>query len=228
MEPNALADGRILCGDIDLAILSADGATKQVIIKQPGGVSFKNPKMSPDERFVAYDDDVSTTPSVYVVETATGKRVAKFGNMTDALFSHPAWAPDGSLVFQGATFNFNKSPGLYRVDSAFAHMERIDKGLNLPASPAVSPDGRRIAFLLNGRVWTMNVDGTMATQLKSPDLDQAFPTWSPDGKRVMASTNNCDLAALDAAGGAFIKVSDKVPMIANAFGTCADGPMTWR
>ncbi len=227
-EPEALPDGRILCSDVDLAILSGDGSTKQIIVKQTGGLVFQNPTMSPDGRFVAYDDDVGTTPSVFVVETATGKLVKQFGNVRDALFSHPAWAPDGSLYFQGSKFNFNKSPGIYHVDAAFGGMTRVDKGLNVPEVPVVSPNGTRIAFLLNSRVWTMNADGSGAAQLTSPDRDETYPTWSPDGKWVMVSTGNCDLAALDTGGGAFIKVSDQVPKIGNAFGTCANGRMTWR
>ena len=235
VEPDALPDGRFLCGDLDLAILSADGSQRQVIVPHATltgsgqyNVFFKNPRMSPDGRYAAYDDDVSTNPTVYVVDAATGALVKKFGNAKDELYSHPSWGPDGSLYFQGNTFNFNHTPGIYKVDNAFTTVTRIDKNLNLPEAPVVSRDGTKIAFLLNRRVWTMKADGSAAAQAASPDLDLSFQVWSPDGKFVVANTGNCDLVALDIAGASFFQLSAKGIALSGSFGTCPDGQMTWR
>jgi Tol biopolymer transport system component/DNA-binding winged helix-turn-helix (wHTH) protein len=53
--------------------------------------------------------------------------------------------------------------------------------------PAFSPDGNQVAFVLKGTencgIYTTMVGGEKSLRLTS-DCDDAFPTWSPDGRRV--------------------------------------------
>ncbi len=68
----------------------------------------------------------------------------------------------------------------------------LSSGATLEMDPALSPDGKRIAFVVIDKeskkadVWVMNADGKGRTKLtdqraKTFALD---PSWSPDGKRV--------------------------------------------
>ena len=49
--------------------------------------------------------------------------------------------------------------------------------------PAVSPDGRQIAFAALGDLWLMPVDGAPRRLTSDPALDTA-PAWSPDGQSL--------------------------------------------
>jgi Tol biopolymer transport system component len=82
------------------------------------------------------------------------------------------------------------------------------------ASPAWSPDGRRIAFQSNVsgdfQLWVMNADGSGKTRLLSdPGYAHYEPSWSPDGSRLVFSrcfvalgfAAYCDLATVSATGG---------------------------
>jgi Tol biopolymer transport system component len=55
--------------------------------------------------------------------------------------------------------------------------------------PRWSPDGRRLAFLTGGQLWTMNADGTAQRRLTTRAA--AGPSWSPDGKWLAFASLSC-------------------------------------
>ena len=60
---------------------------------------------------------------------------------------------------------------------------------------AISPDGRRIAFeradpqTQNRDIWIHEIAGGKTTRFTSDPGWEAFPTWSPDGKRIIFTSN---------------------------------------
>jgi len=50
--------------------------------------------------------------------------------------------------------------------------------------PAVSPDGRSIAFAAGGQLWLVDARGGEAVPLTSSDFYSTRPVWSPDGKTL--------------------------------------------
>jgi Tol biopolymer transport system component/C-terminal processing protease CtpA/Prc len=50
--------------------------------------------------------------------------------------------------------------------------------------PALSPDGREIAFVSGGDIWTVPAAGGTAQLLVSNPATEGRPTWSPDGKAL--------------------------------------------
>lgn len=59
-------------------------------------------------------------------------------------------------------------------------------------SPAVSPDGSRVAMILSKGgspdLYVANIDGTNLRQLTRTPVDEASPCWSPDGRTLCFST----------------------------------------
>jgi len=58
----------------------------------------------------------------------------------------------------------------------------LTEGTNMAA--ALSPDGRRIAIDLQGRIWLLDVAGGDASPLTGPLGDARQPAWAPDGSRI--------------------------------------------
>ena len=56
-------------------------------------------------------------------------------------------------------------------------------------SPAISPDGKWVAFARDGHIYKMPTGGGNATQLTFAIAHDIAPAWSPDGKRVAFGSN---------------------------------------
>jgi tricorn protease len=70
--------------------------------------------------------------------------------------------------------------------------------------PALSPDGRVIAFSYHGDIWTVPSEGGRAARLTIHPSRNVQPIFSPDGSRIVFSSNrfgNHDLFEMSAEGG---------------------------
>ena len=50
--------------------------------------------------------------------------------------------------------------------------------------PAISPDGKTIAFAYQGDIYTVPTVGGEARRLTSTEAYECYPVWSPDGKQI--------------------------------------------
>jgi len=91
----------------------------------------------------------------------------------------------------GRTIAFDMLGDIYTMPISGGTPRRIADGLAFEHQPRFSPDGRRIAFTSDrgggDNIWVMNVDGSDKRQVTKEDfrlLNQ--PTWSPDGRFIVA------------------------------------------
>ena len=50
--------------------------------------------------------------------------------------------------------------------------------------PAISPDGKTIAFEYRGNLWKVPAEGGVATPLTVGESYNSMPVWSPDGTKI--------------------------------------------
>jgi WD40-like Beta Propeller Repeat len=101
-------------------------------------------------------------------------------------YYHPAWLGNDRLVVARGnnlyTATVVASPVVTRLGP---------DGLGMPAEetsvPSVSPDGRSIAYVQGAAIWRMNVDGSGLAQLTKSYSGTNWPSWSPDGSRMVVS-----------------------------------------
>ena len=70
--------------------------------------------------------------------------------------------------------------------------------------PAISPDGRTIAFAYKGDIFTVDANGGQAKQLTTNPAYDYKPVWSPDGSQIAFASNregSFDVYVVDAKGG---------------------------
>jgi tricorn protease len=85
-----------------------------------------------------------------------------------------------------------------------------EKALIGARHPAISPDGRQIAFSYMGDIWVVSADGGRALQLTNHTAYEREPLWSPDGRTLAFSSNrngNNDVFAVPASGGVPVQLT---------------------
>ena len=78
------------------------------------------------------------------------------------------------------------------------------------AEPGLSPDGREIAFVSGGDIWTVPVTGGEARLLVSHPANESRPLYSPDGRAlafVSTRTGQPDIYVLSLADGALRRLT---------------------
>ncbi|MFL5341402.1 MAG: S41 family peptidase [Gemmataceae bacterium] len=149
-----------------------------------GGTDFSP---SPDDKFVAF----VVHGDLFLMPQAGGKAT----RLTDhPAFDHaPHWSPDGKkIVFLS---DRNGHENLYQLDSNDPEniditaaqrfkVKQLTNTTDAITGFGFSPDGKRIAFIRSGQLWSMNPDGAdLKSVVGEPSVNDF--EWSPDSKSLL-------------------------------------------
>ncbi|HEX3857483.1 MAG TPA: hypothetical protein VHY30_09335 [Verrucomicrobiae bacterium] len=130
----------------------------------------------------------------------------------NAIVAAPAWAP-GRLALYYTSYQPG-NPDIFYHNLSTGRRTNIAKFSGLNTSAAVSPDGTKLAMILDRsgspNVWVCNADGTNFKQLTTSPEDESSPCWSPDGQWICFATKIRErrvLAKVPTAGGAVQRIS---------------------
>ena len=139
--------------------------------------------------------------------------------------SSPAISPDGTRLlyatkrypyelFHIATTTLEEQERVLGLFGGGREHRRLRPGREWQTAPAWSPDGTRIAFLLDGNLHTMAADGSDPRSI-APGISGIYepPAWSPDGTRLAfrgsaRSWREVSLYVVDADGSNLTLVAD--------------------
>ena len=74
--------------------------------------------------------------------------------------------------------------GLLALSLAVASAQTVPVALPSLSDPAISPDGREIAFVSGGDIWSVAAGGGQAHLLVTNPATESRPLYSPDGKKL--------------------------------------------
>jgi len=172
-------------GDVDregshryLVVDTENGQQIETFPGSPGTLGGMAMRLSPDgERIAtgllrhAWNGDAHL-----VVENRHGEVLFDFtaAGYTGAF----GWLPDGRMV------STDSDGWLTLIDRNFNPMRRIRQfaGPELPGRVQASPDGQRLVFNWNQRIYVMNLDGSNLHQVATSDLWETGVAWSPDSR----------------------------------------------
>ena len=166
----------------DIYIMNADGTAVTPVTT---GFVARNPSWSPDGTRIVFQSIAATGPSLRMIN-ADGTNLVPFAGTGQPDDKYPAWSPDGTrIAFEG----YPPAPAVYDLfvassnGTGLLNLTKDPNGLPSPERPSWSPNSTKIAFDRGGRIWVMNADGTVPTQLTVGPGD-TDPTWSPDGTQI--------------------------------------------
>lgn len=194
-----------------IMVVDANGHNQQMLMEnyledEKRFVRNTEPVWSPSGEWIAFVSDLNNTDSATVYKStdiylmdAEGNHLRQLtdGNAND---HSPAWLDDTHLVFVS---NRDGVSELYLLNTEFAEVHRlyVEGGY-----PSVSPDGEWIAFVRDGDIYRVNIDGfDERLLLDDPAIDFSYPAWSPDGHTIAVSSFDGERGGIylvDAEGGA--------------------------
>lgn len=210
------------------------------------------PSWSPDGGLIAFVSDRGggVQPGIYTMRPdGTDLRLVTYGD-------DPSWFPDGKRIICTSASLCERRPDvtnerLYVVDCGTREVQRLDPvaatvargswlthadfvGKQHFASPAVSPDGRTVAFSIGnwGGGWeykscVMDVDGNNLRPVVRPNGwgGGTLPSWSPDGTKLAFRADPGEAVYGRGKGGVWVSdLSDK-PAAWLGYTTC--GGIDW-
>src|SRR4051794_37691229 len=154
--------------------------------------TITTPRPSPDGARVAYSRGYDGRLDLWVVD-ATGGLPLQLSDQATPQGPDPnqrhssaiAWTPDGSRIVYAASGEGK----LWSVAATGGPARPIDEATGNHHSPAISPDGGRVAYVAergeNVDVLVADIEGRWTRVISVGDEYVMQPRWSPDGRSLM-------------------------------------------
>jgi len=170
----------------------------EIGLKEPERFTF-SPTLSPSGELVATLATPKEELDVVIVSATDGKPVRNltrgFTNRYEAVVTEAfsgrrdlSWSPDGDLVAFFVRRENRRDLLIYNALKG-GRVARYEPPVDIPASPAFSPDGKVIAFSGNQAgifdIFTLDLAGGSLTNLTEDNYYDGNPSWSPDGTSIL-------------------------------------------
>lgn len=213
----------------DVLTMNPDGSDPRQATSTAAGGESGAPAWADEGNRIYFDSDQAGNVHVFSTN-ANGHGVKQITSGNGFEFT-PSPSPNGkSIAFDGYFPDAapDGAQGIYltgRHGGSFADFRRLtfaaDGGFD--TDPDVSPDSTKVAFRrvlsdfgpnAQSAVFVIGIDGSGLRQLTPYSLDATYPRWSPDGRRLVFSSNlesnfdQQDIWVVNADGGGLTQLTN--------------------
>lgn len=221
--PSVSADGKRLAFGVDtqatseIWVMNTDGTGALQLTKD--NLLDQEPTISPDGTRIAWNQwspfPGYTDRDIWVMNAdGSGQQLLFDGSGEDY---YPQFTPDGQTIVMGSEtgdLDIRKTPSVPALPPATTATGVAEDNAQLENEPAVSPDGKTVAFaqrplgmpLGQADVYAAGINGGPSTPLFATGASETSPAYSPDGTKIVFD-------------------SDGSPMVANADGSGTPVPL---
>lgn len=198
-------------GASQIAMMRSDGSGRRDLAPSPRDQVA--PAWSPDGQLIAFLSKASGGYFELYVIGADGRNRRQVPTPVPSLqpdVTEFVWLPDGRLAYTNRSGLAQEGLTVTTVSGA------EHQYLGSASSPAWSPDGRQLAFVVSHagapEIYVRS-GGAKPVRLVDPSFTPVRPAWSPDGRQIaflILGGGTVVLAVTDAAGGHLKRLADDV------------------
>lgn len=187
--------------------IQAHRLADDVVLKITGvnGIAEKNGRVAK----IAFKVEFGRTSEIYIADF--DGHDYQPATQDQNIVAAPDWIPGHFALFYTS---YKRGPlEIFRQDLESGERHRLAAYPGMVGSPAVSPDGRRVAFVLaksgSVNIYVADIDGGNLKQLTSNKEDDSSPCWSPDGQWICYASKPSERRSLykvPAGGGSPVRI----------------------
>lgn len=178
-------------GEWHLYLMKPDGTDVRDVT--PKLTDCRNPSFSPDGSKIVFYSAMSGNDEIYTMNV-DGTGLANLTN-NPARDIHPHWTPDGKRIVFNSLRDDPDAFDIYVMDADGSHVRRLTATKYDETCAQISPDGRHMVFLRGfgdgtNDIFVASADAMGAVNVShTTDANEGWPSWSPDGSRVLYSSD---------------------------------------
>jgi dipeptidyl aminopeptidase/acylaminoacyl peptidase len=227
MEIFAEAADRFTPGDRPLHFafrVGADGVVKDMVVSIPGR-EMAAPRITEQ----AANALLAAVPAPTPAERNWTVKITPHRLITNQPGSSidywPAFTADGRRIIFNRKTEGSKNWALFQVPVAGGTAQLLFERPGFEVTRANSGAAGRVAFLVNGGVWTMREDGSEARQVPLKDiLIAAYPSFYPDGKSLaLTDLGRNAIYRIDVASGIATPITNESEVLTGMSSVSPDG-----